>query len=118
MLFRSDEVASGLLQARAEVKPTVPIVVRLVGTNQDEGRRLLHEGGIDAFTTMKEAAAAVVAAAPARNRRREMVGRVRDIGDTSVDGRPTSYPERHRRRDRRRHGKFPPNPFFHLTINP
>ena len=62
-ITRCDEVARGLLDARAEVKPKVPIVVRLVGTNDEEGRRMLHEAGIEAFTTMKEAAEAVVAAA-------------------------------------------------------
>jgi succinyl-CoA synthetase beta subunit len=62
-ITRCDEVARGLLDARAEVKPKVPIVVRLVGTNDEEGRRMLGEAGIEAFTTMKEAAEAVVAAA-------------------------------------------------------
>ncbi len=62
-ITRGDEVAKGLLAAKAEVQPKVPIVVRLVGTNEEEGRRLLREGGIEAVTTMQEAAAAAVAAA-------------------------------------------------------
>lgn len=62
-ITRCDEVARGLLTARAEVQPKVPIVVRLVGTNEEEGRRMLRDAGIEAFTTMKEAAEAVVAAA-------------------------------------------------------
>ena len=33
----------GILAALEEVKPTVPMVVRLVGTNEEEGRRLLDE---------------------------------------------------------------------------
>jgi succinyl-CoA synthetase beta subunit len=61
-ITRCDEVARGLLDARQEVDVKVPIVVRLVGTNEEEGRRLLREAGIGAFTTMKEAADAVVAA--------------------------------------------------------
>lgn len=62
-ITRGDEVARGLLEARSQVGVRVPIVVRLVGTNEAEGQRLLREGGIEAFTTMREAAAAVVAAA-------------------------------------------------------
>jgi succinyl-CoA synthetase beta subunit len=61
-ITRCDEVARGLLAAKQEVDVKVPIVVRLVGTNEEEGRRLLQEAGIGAFTTMKEAADAVVAA--------------------------------------------------------
>ncbi|HEV8633437.1 MAG TPA: ADP-forming succinate--CoA ligase subunit beta [Chloroflexota bacterium] len=65
-ITRCDEVARGLLAAKQEVDVKVPIVVRLVGTNEEEGRRLLREAGIGAFTTMKEAADAVVAAAGGR----------------------------------------------------
>jgi succinyl-CoA synthetase beta subunit len=65
-ITRGDEVARGLLAAKNEVQPKVPIVVRLVGTNEEEGRRLLKEGGIEAVTTMKEAAEAAVAAAAGR----------------------------------------------------
>jgi succinyl-CoA synthetase beta subunit len=64
-ITRGDEVARGLLEAKSQVDVKIPIVVRLVGTNEEEGRRLLREGGIEAFTTMKEAAEAVVAAAGA-----------------------------------------------------
>jgi succinyl-CoA synthetase beta subunit len=64
-ITRGDEVARGLLEARSQVGASVPIVVRLVGTNEEEGQRMLREGGIEAFTTMKEAAEAVVAAAGA-----------------------------------------------------
>jgi succinyl-CoA synthetase beta subunit len=60
-ITRCDEVARGLLDAKREVDVAVPIVVRLVGTNEEEGRRLLREAGLGAFTTMNEAADAVVA---------------------------------------------------------
>jgi succinyl-CoA synthetase beta subunit len=40
-ITRCDEVAKGLIEAFAEVKPTVPFVVRLDGTNDVEGRELL-----------------------------------------------------------------------------
>src|SRR5574342_584842 len=42
-ITRCDEVARGILAALAEVKTNVPMVVRLVGTNEEEGRRLLSE---------------------------------------------------------------------------
>jgi succinyl-CoA synthetase beta subunit len=40
-ITRCDEVARGILSAIAEVKPKVPMVVRLVGTNAEEGRQML-----------------------------------------------------------------------------
>jgi succinyl-CoA synthetase beta subunit len=65
-ITRCDEVAKGLIAAFAEVKPSVPFVVRLDGTNDVEGRRLLQEaelGNVYAARTMNEAAEKVVALA-------------------------------------------------------
>src|ERR671914_679655 len=45
-ITRCDEVARGLIEAFAQVKPDVPFVVRLDGTNDEEGRRLLAEAGL------------------------------------------------------------------------
>ena len=45
-ITRCDEVAKGLIEAFARVKPTVPFVVRLDGTNDAEGRRLLAEADL------------------------------------------------------------------------
>jgi len=42
-ITRCDEVARGILQALGEMEVEQPLVVRLDGTNADEGRRLLHE---------------------------------------------------------------------------
>jgi succinyl-CoA synthetase beta subunit len=42
-ITRCDEVAKGLVAAYNEVKPVVPIIVRLVGTNAEEGKRILAE---------------------------------------------------------------------------
>ncbi|HVE68978.1 MAG TPA: ADP-forming succinate--CoA ligase subunit beta [Solirubrobacteraceae bacterium] len=67
-ITRCDEVARGLIEAFAQVKPTVPFVVRLNGTNEDEGRALLAEADLPNVTvvaTMDEAAAAVVERAAA-----------------------------------------------------
>ena len=42
-ITRCDEVARGILMALQDVKPTVPMVTRLVGTNEEEGRQLLAD---------------------------------------------------------------------------
>jgi succinyl-CoA synthetase beta subunit len=68
-ITRCDEVARGLIEAFAQVKPTVPFVVRLNGTNEEEGRALLAEADLPNVTvvaTMDEAAAKVVELAGAR----------------------------------------------------
>jgi succinyl-CoA synthetase beta subunit len=65
-ITRGDEVAKGLIAAFAEIKPSVPFVVRLDGTNDVEGRRLLQEAelpNVYAARTMNEAAEKVVALA-------------------------------------------------------
>ncbi|HEX4691610.1 MAG TPA: ADP-forming succinate--CoA ligase subunit beta, partial [Solirubrobacteraceae bacterium] len=45
-ITRCDEVARGLIEAFEQIKPTVPFVVRLDGTNDEEGRRLLAEADL------------------------------------------------------------------------
>lgn len=60
-ITRCDEVARGILAAIEEVKPTVPMVVRLVGTNADEGRRLLANANMITAETLAEAAEKAVA---------------------------------------------------------
>jgi succinyl-CoA synthetase beta subunit len=65
-ITRCDEVATGLITAFGEIKPSVPFVVRLDGTNDAEGRRLLQEAAlpnVHAAETMNEAAEMVVALA-------------------------------------------------------
>jgi len=62
-ITRGDEVAKGILAAMAEVKPTVPMVVRLVGTNAAEGRALLANANMITAETLAEAAQKAVAAA-------------------------------------------------------
>jgi succinyl-CoA synthetase beta subunit len=59
-ITRGDEVAKGIREALTEVDVQVPIVVRLSGTNAEEGKAILAEGGIIAVDTMDEAAAQVV----------------------------------------------------------
>jgi succinyl-CoA synthetase beta subunit len=67
-ITRCDEVAKGLIEAFAQVKPEVPFVVRLNGTNEEEGQRLLAEAdlpNVHTETTMDGAAARVVEVAGA-----------------------------------------------------
>jgi succinyl-CoA synthetase beta subunit len=45
-ITRCDEVAKGLIEAFDQIKPQVPFVVRLDGTNDEEGRRLLAEADL------------------------------------------------------------------------
>jgi succinyl-CoA synthetase beta subunit len=62
-ITRCDEVARGLIEAFEQIKPQVPFVVRLDGTNGEQGRALLSEAAlpnVHAASTMDEAAARVV----------------------------------------------------------
>jgi succinyl-CoA synthetase beta subunit len=61
-ITRCDEVARGILTAMDEVKPNVPMVVRLVGTNAEEGRRLLADAKMITAETLVDAAQKAVAA--------------------------------------------------------
>jgi succinyl-CoA synthetase beta subunit len=67
-ITRCDEVARGLIAAFEEIKPSVPFVVRLDGTNDVQGRELLKQAdlpNVHAARTMNEAAEQVVALAAA-----------------------------------------------------
>src|SRR5437588_302160 len=62
-ITRGDEVAKGLIEAFNQVEPEVPFVVRLDGTNDEEGRRLLADAklpNVHAEATMDAAAKKVV----------------------------------------------------------
>ena len=62
-ITRCDEVARGILAALKEVPTRVPMVARLVGTNEEEGRRILAEAHMITAATLTEAAQQAVAAA-------------------------------------------------------
>jgi succinyl-CoA synthetase beta subunit len=69
-ITRCDEVARGLIAAFKEISPAVPFVVRLDGTNDIEGRKLLEDAAlpnVHAARTMNEAAEMVVALAAGRS---------------------------------------------------
>lgn len=62
-ITRCDDTANGIIEARRKTGFEKQIVVRLMGTNEEEGRRILKEEGIDTLDTMEEAADRVVALA-------------------------------------------------------
>ena len=55
-ITRCDEVARGILQAKEKARVATPMVIRLVGTNEEEGKRILTEAGIHVLESMEEAA--------------------------------------------------------------
>ena len=59
-ITRCDEVAKGIVAARNEGNITTPMVIRMVGTNEEEGQEILKEAGIPFLKTMEEAASKVV----------------------------------------------------------
>jgi succinyl-CoA synthetase beta subunit len=59
-ITRCDEVARGILEAKDKVGVTKPTVIRLVGTNEEEGKRILTEAGVHVLESMEEAAQKVV----------------------------------------------------------
>jgi len=62
-ITRCDEVARGILMALQATPTRVPMVIRLVGTNEDEGRQLLAEQQMITATSLMEAAEKAVALA-------------------------------------------------------
>jgi succinyl-CoA synthetase beta subunit len=55
-ITRCDEVAKGLVKASREVGSSKKIVVRMMGTNEEEGRKILEENGLYPLDSMEEAA--------------------------------------------------------------
>jgi succinyl-CoA synthetase beta subunit len=64
-ITRCDEVAAGILEAFEEIRPTGPLIARLVGTNEEQGREMLEESAYNLTTakTLVDAARRAVAAA-------------------------------------------------------
>ncbi len=62
-ITRCDEVARGILNAMQEVKPKVPMVIRLVGTNAEEGRQMLLNANMITADTLADAAQKAIAVA-------------------------------------------------------
>ncbi|VVM07404.1 ADP-forming succinate--CoA ligase subunit beta [Methylacidimicrobium tartarophylax] len=64
-IMRCDVIARGIVEAVTHTKPKVPIVVRLQGTNFEEGKAILHQSGLPIRTAddLADAAQKAVAAA-------------------------------------------------------
>ncbi len=64
-ILRVDRLATGVVAAAKNLNVKVPIVLRLEGTNVEEGRKILKDSGLNfqVGATMKDAAELVVAAA-------------------------------------------------------
>jgi succinyl-CoA synthetase beta subunit len=62
-ITRGDEVATGIVEARATLERQVPMVVRIVGTNADEAALILERADLQTAYTLDEAAELAVAAA-------------------------------------------------------
>jgi succinyl-CoA synthetase beta subunit len=59
-ITRCDDIARGILMAKEKIRIPVPLTIRLIGTNEKEGRQLLTGAGIDAHTDLTEAVRAAV----------------------------------------------------------
>jgi len=59
-ITRGDEVAKGVITARDNLKMKLPLVVRLSGTREEEGREILRENGIEPGVSGWEAAKKIV----------------------------------------------------------
>lgn len=54
-ITRCDDVARGILEAKEELGIEKPLVIRLVGTNEEDARRMLREAGLSVFSDIEEA---------------------------------------------------------------
>jgi succinyl-CoA synthetase beta subunit len=66
-ITRGDVVAKGIINVLNLLKPDVPMVVRLAGTNAEEGRKILEAANLPAATTLDEAAQKAVELASKRS---------------------------------------------------
>lgn len=55
-ITRADDVARGVVNALRDARRDVPLVIRLTGTNEEEGQRILREAGIPFETSLERAA--------------------------------------------------------------
>ncbi len=60
-ITRCDDIANGIVEAKAQIDLPVPLVVRLTGTNETEAKEILAKHDINTFATMREAVDKAVA---------------------------------------------------------
>ncbi len=71
-IVRCDEVARGIVEALNMLNTDVPMVVRLKGTNAEEGMQILREAQMSTASTLSDAAKKAIAAAEAYQEKKEM----------------------------------------------
>jgi succinyl-CoA synthetase beta subunit len=59
-ITRCDDIAKGIISAREQLDITLPVVIRLIGTNEEKGRKMLSDAGFKAFRSMPDAISSVV----------------------------------------------------------
>jgi succinyl-CoA synthetase beta subunit len=59
-ITRCDDIANGIVMAKEKMDLRLPLVIRLIGTNDDEGKRILEAAGFEAFNDFREAVERVV----------------------------------------------------------
>lgn len=60
-ITRCDDIAKGIIMATDQIDISVPLVIRLVGTNQEEGRKMLEDKGFEVADELSAAVEKVVA---------------------------------------------------------
>jgi succinyl-CoA synthetase beta subunit len=74
-IMKCDTIASGVVQAARDVKLAVPLVVRMKGTNEDLGKKILKDSGLPIISAdnMADAAKSVVAAVKKKAAQKKIV---------------------------------------------
>ncbi len=62
-ITRCDDIAKGILMAMDQIDIKLPLVIRLIGTNDKEGRKLLADRGLEVAESLSEAVEKVVSVA-------------------------------------------------------
>jgi succinyl-CoA synthetase beta subunit len=62
-ITRCDDIAQGILTAMERINLDLPMVIRLIGTNDEEGRKMLADKGISAYQKLSDAVEQVVKSA-------------------------------------------------------
>ena len=61
-ITRCDDIARGLVEAEHQFRIDIPLVIRLIGTNDSEGIEILKQNGFTAFSNLSEAVMSAVKA--------------------------------------------------------
>ena len=59
-ITRCDDIAKGIISASEQLDMTLPVVIRLIGTNEEKGREMLSDAGFKTFRSMPDAISSIV----------------------------------------------------------